>query len=178
MRDCKHNLSEYESEKERILLSLSEIDNKIEITKVELNKWHVQLELNSSSDDDSGFECSTNFYEGRDTSIEDNSSTSRVADVLGSQRKISRKRKNAAPTPARKHNLRNLNRIDYNVGSLSKKRRRNKPNLATLPPPSPIPEISDVSGMNWDICVDNDLHIERICLECPLHCKGKEIALE
>ncbi|CAG8685691.1 10682_t:CDS:2, partial [Funneliformis caledonium] len=68
---------------------------------VKLKKWHIQPELNSISEDDSGIDFSKDFYEGRDTSIEDNSSTSRVADVLGSQRKISRKRKNVTPTPAR-----------------------------------------------------------------------------
>ncbi|CAG8444935.1 16620_t:CDS:2 [Funneliformis caledonium] len=88
MRDCKGRTFQNMSLKKNASFSpFLKFDNKIKITKDELKKWHIQPELNSSSEDDSGFDFTFNddlfgdFYEGRDTYIEDNSSTSRVAGV-------------------------------------------------------------------------------------------------
>jgi len=131
-------LVEFEAKRERLLLALLEINNKIEETKGQLtgisSEWNTQFasDVDLTSEEDFGGDLGGGFDINIEDPIErneDNNSNNSSSDTASSnsQPVQRRKRKRMAATSTRKANPRNKGRINYKEGSSSKRRYKKRP---------------------------------------------------
>ncbi|CAG8544115.1 12315_t:CDS:2, partial [Funneliformis mosseae] len=142
----KRDLSEYKIQRERLLSALLEVDERIRMAEADLDGSSRNFREDDISDNRSDLQMDLsgdlrgvfdeNFsgnLDGGPIYEDDSAPTNAIMDGSGSQnpqRKINRKRKTGrriAPPLIREKNLRHQERINYNVGSPSRKRRKNKP---------------------------------------------------
>ncbi|EXX60352.1 hypothetical protein GLOIN_2v1487390 [Rhizophagus irregularis DAOM 181602=DAOM 197198] len=162
IQECekKQELISYESERDRLLHLLSEVNEKINITKAELTRFS-SLGNNSDLISDNGSEIQSGI--GGDLYEDINGDPSGDTE-MNTEDSIS-----SDNDSSRKKNRRNLVRVNYNCGSPPRKRRKTRPaSRRSTPRQSPCTSLpsTPTDPSHTDFPDDENLR----CTNCPVHC--------
>ncbi|PKC04714.1 hypothetical protein RhiirA5_379172 [Rhizophagus irregularis] len=160
LHTSKQELISYESERDRLLHLLSEVNEKINITKAELTRFS-SLGNNSDLISDNGSEIQSGI--GGDLYEDINGDPSGDTE-MNTEDSIS-----SDNDSSRKKNRRNLVRVNYNCGSPPRKRRKTRPaSRRSTPRQSPCTSLpsTPTDPSHTDFPDDENLR----CTNCPVHC--------